>query len=311
MSTPRPVLPFPAPLHYPEPKPSVDSQSFEMVGESEAMLRLRLQIRRVGPHFRMVLVRGEVGTGKELAARALHHASPAASGPFVVCHAASLEDASADGTADEWLRDLMVTAHAGTLYIDAIEEMPLGAQSRLLAALKRKTPQRIIGSTSEDLRGLAVSGRFRQELYHRIAMVEVVLSPLRERTDDIARLAKHYLQRFSALYGRGIHAIREDAMERMRAHSWPGNVRELENVIRNGVLQCDGPMLSACDLPTLRDLKPGPPSFIAPMSLQNVIDTHVQSVLRTCGGNKVKAAEMLGISRSTLYRMLESSSHPE
>jgi DNA-binding NtrC family response regulator len=201
----------------------------------------------------------------------------------------------------------MMTAQTGTLYIDAVEEMPLAAQSRLLAALKRKATQRIIASTSEDLRGLAVSGRFRQELYHRIAMVEVVLPPLRERADDIERLAMHYLHRFSALYGRSVHAIREDAMERMRAHSWPGNVRELENVIRNGVLQCDGSILRACDLPALRGLKSAPSLSIAPMSLQNVIDAHVQSVLKACGGNKVKAAEVLGVSRSTLYRMLEAA----
>jgi DNA-binding NtrC family response regulator len=308
MSTSRPVLPFPAPLHYPAPKPSVDSFGFEMVGESEAMQRLRLQVRRIGPHFRTVLIRGEIGTGKELAARALHNASPVAGSPFVACHAASLEDAAADGTADEWLRGLLMTAQTGTLHIDAIEEMPLAAQSRLLAALKRKMTQRLIATTSEDLRGLAASGRFRQELYHRIAMVEVALPPLRERADDIERLAMHYLLRFNALYGRSVHAIREDAMERLQAHSWPGNVRELENVIRNGVLHCDGAMLRARDLPALRELKSAPAPSIAPMSLQNVIDAHVQCVLRTCGGNKVKAAEILGVSRSTLYRMLEASS---
>jgi DNA-binding NtrC family response regulator len=305
MSTSRPVLPFPAPLHYPEPKPSVDSCGFEMVGESEAMQRLRLQVRRIGPHFRTVLIRGEIGTGKELAARALHNASPAAGSPFVTCHAASLEDP--DGTADEWLGNLMMAAQTGTLYLEAIEEMPLAAQSRLLAALKSKTTQRMIASTSEDLRGLAVSGRFRQELYHRIAMVEVVLPPLRERVDDIDRLATHYLRRFNALYGRNVHTIREDATEQLQAHSWPGNVRELENVIRNGVLHCDGSMLRACDLPALRELK-SPPASIASMSLQNVIDAHVHCVLKTCDGNKVKAAEMLGVSRSTLYRMLEASS---
>jgi len=321
MANPRSVLPFPAQLHYREPKPSADSPSFEMIGESAAMETLRVQVRRIGPHFRTVLIRGEIGTGKELAARALHNASPVACSPFVVCHAASLEEASADGTAEEWLGSLMTAALPGTLFIDAIEEMPLGAQPRLLAALKKKTPQRIIASTSEDIRGLAMGGRFRQDLYHRIAMVEIVLPPLRERAVDMERLATYYLRRFNTLYGRSIQAIREDAIERIQAHSWPGNIRELENVIRNGVLQCDGPVLRVCDLTTLRELKPesgsshgmarlkDTPSPVVPTLLQNVIEAHVQCVLTSCGGNKVKAAELLGISRSTLYRMLDASSY--
>lgn len=311
MSSSRTVLPFPAPLRHPEPQnPATEPHVFEMVGESEAMQRLRLQVRRIGPHFRTVLVRGEMGTGKELAARALHKASAGADGPFVVCHAAALEEAAADGTADEWVGNLMRTAQPGTLFIDAVEEMPLAAQSRLLSALKKKTAPRIIASTTEALRGLAISGRFRQELYHRIAMVEVTLAPLRERAEDVALLATHFLCRFALLYGRRVHAISEDAMERMRRHAWPGNVRELENVIRNGVLQCEGSVLRARDLTTLREMRREliPCTSATPARLQDVIDEHVRRVLKICAGNKVKAAELLGISRSTLYRMLESAS---
>jgi DNA-binding NtrC family response regulator len=280
-----------------------------MAGKSEAMERLRLQVRRIGPHFRMVLVRGEMGTGKELASRALHNASAGADGPFVVCHAAAVEDAAADVTADEWLGNLMNTAQAGTLFIDGIEEMPLAAQSRLLSALKKKTAPRIIASTTEDLLELAVSGRFRQGLYHRIAMVEVTLAPLRERTGDVALLATHFLLRFAMLYGRRVHAISEDAMERMRKHAWPGNVRELENVIRNGVLQCEGHLLRACDLTSMRETRTEliPCTSATPARLQDVIDEHVRRVLKVCAGNKVRAAELLGVSRSTLYRMLESA----
>jgi DNA-binding NtrC family response regulator len=313
MPTSRPVLAFPAPLRYPQPKnASAASSGVEMVGEGDAMRRLRLQIQRMGPHFRTMLVRGEIGTGKELVARALHSASMGSGGPFVVCHAAALEDAAADGTREEWLRALIETSRRGTLFLDGIEEMPMAAQAQLLASLRKKTSQQVIASTSEDLRSLAASGRFRQDLYHRIATVEIGIVPLRERAEDIASLASAFVDRFARLYGRPIHAIAESAMERLSAHTWPGNVRELENVVRNGVLQCEGPLLRAHDLTSLRELKMEAtlPSVAMPARLQDVIDQHVQQVLRNCAGNKVKAAEALGISRSTLYRMLDGISIP-
>jgi DNA-binding NtrC family response regulator len=313
MPTSRPVLAFPAPLRYPQPKnASAESSGVEMVGDGDAMRRLRLQIQRMGPHFRTVLVRGEIGTGKELVARALHSASMGSGGPFVVCHAAALEDAAADGTREEWLRALIETSRRGTLFLDGIEEMPTAAQAQLLASLRKKASQQVIASTSEDLRSLAASGRFRQDLYHRIATVEIGIVPLRERAEDIGPLASAFADRFSKLYGRPIHAIAESAMERLAAHTWPGNVRELENVVRNGVLQCEGPVLRAHDLTSLRELKieAAVSTSALPARLQDVIDQHVQQVLRNCAGNKVKAAEALGISRSTLYRMLDGISIP-
>ena len=308
MSSSRPVLAFPAPHRLNESRgPVTETATSEMVGEGEAMQRLRLQVKRIGPLFRTVLVRGEIGTGKELAARALHSKSAGAEGPFVVCHAVSLEDATAEGTDADWLRNLMDAASEGTLFLDGIEEMPLQAQSRLLSVLRRKKAQRVIVSSSEDLRGLAASGRFRQDLYHHIATVEIVLEPLRERAEDLPALAAHFLRRFSALYGRRISAIADDAMERFLAHAWPGNIRELENVIRNAVLQCEDTILRANDLTSLRELRPEATTnaMPAPARLQEVVEQHVQQVLKNCAGNKVKAAELLGISRSTLYRMLD------
>jgi DNA-binding NtrC family response regulator len=204
---------------------------------------------------------------------------------------------------------MIAGAEHGTFFVDGIEEMPAAAQTQLAEVLKKKLTLRVIASTTADLRELASVGAFRQELLHRIAAVEIVVPPLRLRVEDVPLLATVFLERFAILYARGVRTIAEDAIERMMTYGWPGNVRELENAIRNGVLQCEGPVLQAHDLTLLREIKVerAAAASTSPLRLQDVIDRHVQHVLRTCGGNKVKTAELLGISRSTLYRMLEAS----
>ena len=287
------------------------------------MQRLRLQVRRIGPHFRTVLVSGEAGSGKELAARALHDMSPGAAGPFVVCHAATLNDAQGDvGEGGDCIAGLMKMAHRGTLFFDGVSEMPLDVQSRLLRVLRRhewaqdglvapqKMDLRIVASSSQDLRGLVAAGRFRQELYHRIATLEISLPPLRERMEDIPELAVCFLRRFARLYGKSVDRIAEDAMEQLKLHRWPGNVRELENVLQNGVLLSDGAVLAAHELPTFAaGADAHSNTGVGGMArLQDVVEQHVLMVLKGCAGNKLRAAEALGISRSTLYRMLETCS---
>lgn len=275
------------------------------------MRRLRLQIERIGPHFRTVLVRGEMGTGKELVARALHARSGGVREPFVVCHAASLDE-EAKGEGYEFIHGRMRLADAGTLFVDGVEEISAGGQNRLLRALEQKS-SRVIVSSRRDLRGMAAAGRFRPDLYHRLAMVEIVVEPLRTRTEDIPALAMHFVKRFSAQYARGVEAVADEAMARLQGHRWTGNVREFENALRNGVLQCEGRVLEAEDLSSLVQIAESSaddrvvPRDI-PARLQDVVEQHVVRVLRECSGNKVRAAEMLGISRSTLYRMLEGCS---
>jgi DNA-binding NtrC family response regulator len=272
------------------------------------MRRLRLQVRRIGPHFRTVLVSGEAGTGKRLVARALHAMSQSADAPFVVCPAAALEDA------------LSASRH-GTLFLDRVSEMSLAEQGRLLPVLKRHESVqsrdgarrtldlRIVASTTEDLRMLVSTGRFRQDLYQRLATVDIALPPLRERMEDIPELARHFLGMLELPYGRLVHEIADGALARMQRYRWPGNVRELESVLRNGVIQCAGEVLESHDLPEFSEVSE--PERTAPvaygsMRLQDVIEQHVLNVLKNCGGNKLRAAEVLGISRSTLYRMLDA-----
>lgn len=280
----------------------------KIIGSSAAMRRLRLQVRRIGPHFRTVLVSGEKGTGKELVARALHTMSHAASGPFVVCPAAAFEEA-------------LTASQRGTLFLDEVGEMSLPEQSRLLTVLKRHEmaqtgegarrtiDMRIVASTTEDLRILVSTGRFRQDLYQRLATVDIALPPLRERTEDLPELARHFLSRIEVPYGRPVHEIADAAMARMQRYGWPGNVRELEGVLRDGVMQCAGEVLESHHLPEFTEAsEPEKTASVAHGSvrLQDVVERHVLSVLKDCGGNKLRAAEVLGISRSTLYRMLDT-----
>jgi DNA-binding NtrC family response regulator len=293
-----------------------------IVGTSAAAERLRLQVRRIGPHFRTVLLRGDAGTEKELVARALHGMSQRADGPFVLGHAAALDD-DAQMEGDEQddatgsLGCLIQMAEAGTLFLDGVCEMSLARQDRLLWAMRRQevlqsrtpggaTSLRLIATTTDDLRVLASAGRFRQELYQRLAMVEIAVPSLHARMEDIPELIHRFMDGFAAFYGRRVERVAEEALERLQRYHWPGNVAELETVLRNSVLRGDGPVLLAEDLPQLAETAEYSPAAPTLARLQDVVDQHVLRVLRSCSGNKLRAAEVLGISRSTLYRMLET-----
>jgi DNA-binding NtrC family response regulator len=289
------------------------------------MKRLRQQVRRIGPHFRSVLVSGEAGTGKELVARALHRMSPASGGPFVICHASAIEEVlgeskGSDRRAGDVAR-LMKRSARGTLFLERISDMPLEGQGRLLRVLiqhemaqsRINAPQRmelrIIASTEEDLRILLSTGRFSQELYQRLATVDIALPPLRERMEDLPEVARYFMERFAQLYGRGICKITDQTMERMQEYRWPGNISELEDVLRNGMLQSEGGVLELHHLPLFAEASEPEQSTtraIGSVRLQDVIEHHVLRVLKDCGGNKLRASEVLGISRSTLYRMLDA-----
>lgn len=292
------------------------------------MKRLRLQVRRIGPHFRTVLVSGEAGTGRELVARALHAMSEGAAGLFVVCHASAIEQALAECAGSSHATDDVVglrnRSQRATLFLDGISEISLELQDRLLRVLREHesaqnrldAPQRmdlrLIASTDEDLKILVSTGRFRQELYQRLATVDIALPPLRERMEDLPELARCFVGRFALLHGRSVREIADEAMVRMQEYRWPGNVRELESVLQSGVLQSEGEVLEMRHLPVFAgdrseqskdQLKTGAGASVR---LQDVVERHVVRVLKDCGGNKLRAAEALGISRSTLYRMLDA-----
>ncbi len=294
-------------------RPLPQQERLQLIGHSPAISHLRSQPQRIGPYFRRVLLTGEPGTGKELAARLLHQYTPNAAGPFVCCDASTLHSTLAKPSGITPLREddtdcLLSAAQGGTLYISNVCEMPPPAQERLLQLLLRNerrrptTPQhetRIIASSRRDLRVQATAGRFRQDLYHRLSMVEIALPPLRSRIEDISPLSKHVL-------GSRI-TLSESALQTLAEHSWPRNVRELMEVLRSAQTASGGSIIEPHHLPHLASnsavLQRKAP---ASTRLQDVIDRHVLHILEQCEGNKVRAAELLGISRSTLYRMLET-----
>jgi DNA-binding NtrC family response regulator len=298
----------------------------DLIGDSPATRRLRLQIHRIGPHFRTLLLQGEMGTGKELAARALHARSGGAHTSFVHCHGAALADTAEreDFFAGSSPWRLLMARQGGTVFLDSVDEMPSRAQSRLVEILAEQAPDRtyprMIAAACQSLQRLVAAGRFRPDLYHRLSAIEIVIEPLRTRREDISALAHHIVRRFSALYGKGEIAIAGNALDLLKSHGWPGNVREMENALRNAVLACDENTLEPQHLSLMEFAASpaGPMPAKEPVGvtkLQDVVERHVQNVLQTCSGNKVRAAEMLGISRSTLYRMLDGSamrdaSHP-
>ena len=288
-----------------------NAEEWAIVGESAAIKRLYLQIRRIGPHFRSVLISGEKGTGRQLVARALHKASLSADGPFIVAASGNRID------------NLMKAARYGSLFFGDINEMPFDTQDELIEVLRRHewardglaAPQkmitRIIASTKQDLLGLTASGRFRRELCQRIAMVQIALPPLRNRMEDVPLLATHLLGRFAQKYRRHL-TITKEAVELLKSHGWPGNVQELKQVLDDAASRSEGGVLDAGEIDLSRtsseaheELALVESSFSA-TRLQNVVHQHVLHVLNSCAGNKLRAAELLGISRSTLYRMLDT-----
>lgn len=280
----------------------------EMAGDSAAIKRLRLQIRRIGPHFRSVLITGEPGSGKETAARALHHQRLDATGPFVAA------------TSGNRIASLIKIARGGSLFFKAIDEMPLRTQDELLDTLRRNewaqdglaAPQRqsprIIASATHDLKGLAAAGRFRHELYQRIAMVQITVPPLRERIDDLPALSTRFLE--GSAPPSCAKLLTPEALAALNTHNWPGNVRELQQVLERALATSEDVLIHPWDLVFSPPSDPGTPAAEA-TRLQEVVDRHVLRVLRDCSGNKLRAAELLGISRSTLYRMLDTCAATE
>lgn len=317
--TPHPPLPVAPPARH------------GIVGQSAAIQHIFAQMERIGPYFRTALITGETGTGKELVARALHALSPAANGPFIVCNASAIVETLFEselfghvkGAFTGALTDrigIFESAHNGTLFLDEIGEMPPSTQTKLLRVLQhhevqrvgssqsRKVEVRIVAATNRDLRSLSATGHFRQDLYYRISMVEIHLPPLRMRMEDIPPLAHFFLTRYAQDYNKNMCDIAPETLALLQKHHWPGNVREFEHVMGNAVMRAESETLQPEDLPPLHNAMPIAHSLPGGqmLRLQDVVLQHVRQVLESCGGNKLRAAEALGISRSTLYRMLQS-----
>ena len=286
-----------------------------LVGHSEPMRRLSDLIRRVAPTPSTVLILGESGVGKEVAARALHQISPRAERSFVAlnCAAVSAElmeselfghTRGAFTGAREARRGLFHYANGGTLFLDEIGELPLPMQTRLLRVLEERRIRpvgseaevpvdvRVVAATNRDLRAEVAAGRFREDLFYRLEVVTVTIPPLRERRADIADLALHFNAQLSTRLGLPPLNLGPADLARLAAYAWPGNVRELRNLIERSLIL--GSLPATGEAAGFSDP--------LPLSLAEVEKRHILAVLDQCGGNRARAAALLGVSRKTLDR---------
>jgi len=302
-----------------------------MVGRSGPMLEVFARIRRVAPHFRTALVTGPTGTGKELVAHALHALGPAAGGRLVVCNCSAVVETLFESELFGYVKGaftgatqdhmgLFEYANGGTLFLDEIGDMPLVTQSKLLRVLQdqeiqrvgspvpRKVDVRVIAATNRDLAAAIAEKTFRQDLYYRLSMVQIKLPRLADRREDLPLLVQHFLERFSGQYGKDVRGLSRRAQAVLLRYPWPGNVRELENVLGHACMMTDGDTIDVHDLPGEILERPAADSAPEPEELLPLAELnrrHAHYVLAKMGNNKVRTAEVLGISRATLYHLLE------
>jgi DNA-binding NtrC family response regulator len=300
-----------------------------MVGRSPQMLDVYSRIRRVAPHFSTVLVTGETGTGKELVATAMHRMSPRSHGPFVVCNATAIVETLFESELFGYVKGaftgaaqdragLFEFANGGTLFMDEIGELPMAAQAKLLRVLQnsevqrvgspavRKVDVRVVAATNRDLRQMVAQKQFRDDLYYRLSMVEIHLPRLTARQEDLPLLERHFIETFAAKYQKPVRGITRRAQALLARYSWPGNVRELENILGYACMMAERDVVDVRDFPERLRSQAGeqaaPDESMLP--LDELGRRHARKVLERVGGNRVRAAEILGISRATLYRLL-------
>jgi DNA-binding NtrC family response regulator len=292
-----------------------------IVGCSDAMNRLCQMIKRVAAMPSTVLLLGESGVGKEVAARALHSMSPRAQRPFVPVNCAAISTELIESElfghvkgaftgASETHHGLFYYAQGGTLFLDEIAELPLVMQTKLLRVLEdrmirpvgstREIPvdTRIVAATNRDLAEEVRRGKFRQDLFYRLDVVNLVIPPLRQRREDIAPLARHFAAQLALDLGVQPVPIEAETLERLQAYKWPGNVRELKNMVERSLI------LGYFPFDALPEEDDCGSSGAAASALEDVEKSHILEVLNSCGGNKSEAARRLGVSRKTVERKL-------
>jgi DNA-binding NtrC family response regulator len=302
-----------------------------IVGKSETIKRVLETVKQISPSDTNVLLLGESGTGKELVAKAIHHLSPRSEKRFIAFNCGSFTEelmanelfghergAFTGATKDK--AGLLQFADGGTVFLDEIGDMPLTMQVKLLRVIQeqeflpvggveaRPVDVRFIAATHRDLKGDVEAGGFRQDLYYRLNVITIHLPPLTERVGDVPLLAHHFLAQKSQAMKKDIQDIDSDALALLSQYSWPGNVRELENVIERAVALENGPSIQAHDLPeSIRNLSietyRHTPSGVPTLEEQEM--HYIEWVLEKSGGNKTRAAKIMGIDRVSLWRKLK------
>ncbi len=311
---------------------------YVMVGESRVMRHLREQVLLAAPTNGRVLVLGENGTGKELVARTLHAHSRRRTGPFVEVNCAAIPEelieselfghtkgAFTGAVADR--RGRFEHAHGGTIFLDEIGDMSLKTQAKVLRALQEQVVQpvggtstvrvdvRVVAATNKDLQEEIRAGRFREDLFFRLNVVPIFVPPLRDRADDVPRLAEHFMATLAAEYGRRVKRFAPEAMARLQHHAWPGNVRELHNVVERLLIMVHDDTITASDVGFIDDGGGAPAPAIgasaAPLlPLADARDRferdYILQVLAAHQGNISRTADALAVERSNLYKKMRA-----
>jgi two-component system response regulator HydG len=305
-----------------------------LIGTSAKLQRIYKLIWKVSQSRHPVLILGESGTGKELVARSIHFLGPHRDKPFVPVDCAGLVPTLIESELFGYVKGaftgavrsksgLLEVANGGTLFLDEIAELPPDLQAKLLRALQEKEIKpvggtarvpidvRVVAATNRDLARAMQEGRFRPDLYYRLNVVTIKIPPLRERKSDIPLLVNHFLERFSDSE-RPLKGLSEEALARLMSYDWPGNVRELENVIERAIALGGGPLLHTADLPSNLqapgasvDPRPGPLGSEGIVPLRELEKRAILNAIKELGGDKLLAARLLGIGKTTLYRKLK------
>ncbi|MGH9731598.1 MAG: sigma-54-dependent transcriptional regulator [Candidatus Acidiferrales bacterium] len=303
-----------------------------IVGRSPAMLEMLDMTRKIAKHYTNVLISGPTGSGKELVARALHQMSPVRQQRFAVCNCSALVDTLLESQlfghmrgaftgATETRPGLFEYANGGTVFLDEVSETSLQMQTKLLRVIQNREIQRIgspevmkvevriIAATNRDLRSEVLAGRFREDLFYRLSSLEIHVPSLAERAEDIPILVRYFLKKYSDEYVKTFQGLTRRAQMVLLHHVWPGNVRELENAISSAAITATNEFIDVDDLPgNLRrpvgNIGPAEGNW-RPLPLDEVRRIHIKRVLEMCAGNRVRAAQVLGIGRTSLYRFLK------
>jgi DNA-binding NtrC family response regulator len=300
-----------------------------IVGRSPQMLQVYKTVARVAESRSTILIAGESGTGKELVARAIHFNSPRSSKPYVAVDCGSLAETLLESELFGHVRGaftgavtnkkgLFEEADNGTCFLDEVGDISLAMQAKLLRVIQEheikrvggtettKIDVRIIAATNKNLEELVAEKKFREDLFYRLNVVSIHLPPLRERLDDIPFLADHFLRKYAAENEKPVSRISAEVLDLLLRYQWPGNVRELENVIERAVTLSPHSLILPEDLPRRLRVEPSEisaTSLPSQVSLTELEKIYIKKVLEETGGNKKRAADILGIDRRTLYRM--------